>query len=195
ALVTENTTDEISSSQSQSIACAIRMNTAPTIASGVVSNHKRCEFGVSSGTSGYKGITTGTTQINDISFMIASVNSRVTDNDAISRADGNWHTIVGVYNYDTAVAANNTAKIYIDGNLIATVTLDPANPSIGNAAAYPEDSMLAKRLLIGALLTANGGLSTAYNFFTGDIANIAIFNQALSAQACVDYHNYVFDYV
>lgn len=195
ALVTENTTDEITTSESFSIACAIRMTATPTVASGIVSNHKRCEFGVSSGTSGYKGLTTGTTQLNDISFMTASVNSRVTDDDAKSRADGNWHTVVGVYHKDAAVGTSNTARLFIDGQLIATVVLDLANPSIGNAAAYPEDSMMAKRLLVGALLKATGDLSSAYNFFNGDIANIAFFNRDLSPAECVAYHNYVFDYV
>ncbi len=193
ALITENTTDEITSSESQSIACAFRINASQTVATAIVSNQKRCEFGVTSGTSGYKGLTTGTTQLNDISFMIASVNSRVTDDDSKNRADGIWHTVVGVYNKDTVDATKNTAKLYIDGILIATTTLNPANASIGQAAAYPEDSLHAKRLIVGALLKATGDLSSAYNFLNADIANVAIFDQAISAQACIDYHNYVYE--
>lgn len=194
ALVTENTTEEITSSESFSIACAIRMNIVPTLPTGIISNHKKCEFGVTSGTSGYKGLTTGTTAINDISFMVASMSSRVTDDDAKKRTDGKWHTVVGVYNKDTSNTANNTAKLYIDGQLIASVVLDPSG-SAGQAGAYPEDSMHAKRLLVGALLTTSGDLSTAYNFLNADLANIAFFNQALSAQACIDYNNYINDYV
>ena len=76
--------------------------------------------------------------------------------------DGLWHHLVGV-------REGTNMKLYIDGSLITTTAI----------GSYGSLDMSGKKLLIGVNnASAPAGLG---NYFTGDVANLGIWNRALSA--------------
>jgi len=70
--------------------------------------------------------------------------------------DSKWHTVAGVYKY--SAAGNDTAEIYIDGNLEAT--------AVGAIGATTN----AAKVIVGAFSTGST------NFWQGDIAMVAVWD-------------------
>ena len=83
-------------------------------------------------------------------------------------ADGNWHNASAVYDPSTSV------KLYIDGDLVHTNTVDvPA--SLNDIAGTP--------LYVGAYSNFNP------EKFNGDISNILVYNKTLSASEVFQNYN------
>jgi hypothetical protein len=77
-----------------------------------------------------------------------------------------WHHFAGVVTTNTATAAGNNISLYIDSASDAATYGPVTNPYGGNSANYP--IRLGQRM--------------GTNFYTGSIANMQIYNRALSAQ-------------
>ena len=75
-------------------------------------------------------------------------------------------------------------SLYIDGALILTRLLDS---SVQQSARFPEDSVAALSLIVGADLTAHSDFNTAQHYFIGDIANLAFFDRAITVNEVVAY--------
>ncbi|MCH7381189.1 LamG domain-containing protein [Acinetobacter higginsii] len=183
----ESASEQITTTQSQTFAACVRIpvSAANTFMS-IISNQKRFELTSTTQVSaGLKGIYTGSsfTNNNDIMFLSNNLESRVTDVDSNDRANNQWHTFVGVYNYD-ATLVNNSVSLYIDGALILTRLLDS---SVQQSARFPEDSVAALSLIVGADLTAHSDFNTAQHYFIGDIANLAFFDRAITLNEVVAY--------
>lgn len=79
--------------------------------------------------------------------------------------NGQWHHIVGRYH-----RGENTAQLYVDGDLKGTVTLNPNECLSDTPTSHPP--------ILGASSHYSG---SRLNFYTGDIDEVALYSRALSA--------------
>jgi uncharacterized protein YjdB len=86
----------------------------------------------------------------------------------VSIQDSNWHMVV--YSYSGTPGQNNNGSLYLDGTLIANNTV--TNPAVNNLDVW-----------IG------GSPDYSDRFIPADIANVAVFSQALSATQVQDLFN------
>ena len=181
-LLTDNPSDMVTGYGSQSIAVTVKIEPAQAFRlMGIVSNHRVADI-TAYEANGARGIYTGSGSgnNNDITFLLNGLNSRTTDTDSADRADGAWHTFVGVYGRDFSAPESNFVALYIDGVLIQKRVL---------SGLTPDDSNSAKRLMVGAMLATTDLLSSAMGHFIGDINNVVIYDKAITAAQVADYHN------
>jgi hypothetical protein len=115
------------------------------------------------GESGGAGDKNYSLYINTSNYLGFGMDNDIAGKDAISSSaynDNLWHNLVGVRD-------GTNIKLYIDGVLITTT-------AIGD---YGSLDMDGEKLLIGV----NNASGTLGNYFDGSIANVGIWNRALSA--------------
>ena len=107
-------------------------------------------------------------------FYVRSGSGTVYTADSTFAPDGNWHHLAGVCD-----EVNSKVLLYIDGQLAASASI-PANSGEYEAAAP---------VTIGAAITNNSPLGYTLQFY-GSINDVAVFNNALSAnQIAGEYAN------
>jgi len=85
--------------------------------------------------------------------------------------DGVWHNVVSVFTTSTTVVANNTINMYVDG-LLSNGALTQSLVYGGNTA---ETIQLSRR--------------TSGNYYTGNTANVQIYNRVLTAVEVLQNYN------
>lgn len=86
--------------------------------------------------------------------------------------DGNWHFIVGTFNYDAENPANSFQRLYVDGQLVAELT-----------TGITAISAPAKMFSLGAAstdMTSTGTFNHAKDF-SGYFAELSVWSRALTA--------------
>ena len=83
--------------------------------------------------------------------------------------DGNWHFLVGTFNYDSGNAANSFQRLYVDGVLVSSLT--------DNITAFATPD---KAFSLGSPATKMNEAWGTANYF-GHFAELSVWNRALSA--------------
>jgi hypothetical protein len=99
--------------------------------------------------------------------------------------DNIWHLVTGTFNSPNGLISSSSFKIYVDGNLVQTISNNTNWPTWDTTTYAPVNNG-TRNIIIG---NSGGNLFNFSNSFLGILDDIGIWNRALTQQEISDLYN------